>query len=71
MKLAGYKRGDVVSPFVLREHYTRAYDYVARTNTNRGGGTDQVQPFLRHVHAEFHRRLKRAGIHVEQATRGG
>jgi hypothetical protein len=71
VKLTGYKRGDVVSPFVLREHYSRAFTAISRVNTNLSGDEAQRQGFLRRVHADFHRRLKRAGIHVEQATRGG
>ncbi len=32
---------------------------------------ESAQPWLRKVDLEFHKRLKRAGIHVETATREG
>lgn len=69
------KAPKVVSPFVLRRIYAEARRAVIRPGDGVGMHRDpsteaQVlgnQPALRRVQAEFVKRLKRAGIHVEGA----
>lgn len=47
----------------IQQHYKAAR---RATMCHRGGATIvDKQPFLRRVSAEFHKRLKRAGVYVE------